>query len=125
MAQSILVFESDPSFVSELEAGFSDVGAQVEVVSDGDVGIARAGQTRRELILLSIELPNTNGFLVCKKIKKKPNLKDIPLVILSSDANADEIFEQHRKLRTRAEDYIQKPVDFPSLLERVRRLVCV
>src|SRR5688500_18448630 len=123
MAHRILVFESHPDFASEVQQGFERLGAKVDVVADGNLGLERAAEKRPDLILLSIELPSMNGFLVCKKIKKDNALKDIPLIILSSDANADEIFEQHKKLRTRAEDYVKKPVPFEELLERVQRLV--
>lgn len=123
MAQRILVFESDQDFASDIQTNFESLGTEVEVVADGTTGLQRAADTPPDLILLSIELPSMNGFLVCKKIKKNPQLKDIPLVILSSDANAEEIFEQHKKLRTRAEEYIRKPVPFEDLLARVKRLI--
>ncbi len=123
MAQRILVFESDNDFATEVQSRFRRAGAEVEVVADGAEGLDRASASPPNLILLSIELPSMNGFLVCKKIKKANELKDIPLVILSSDANADEIFEQHKKLRTRAEEYIKKPVAADELFDRVRGLV--
>src|SRR6185436_1677619 len=71
---------------------------------------------------LSIELPRMNGFSVCNKLKKDPALKDVPLIIMSSDSS-DETFEQHRKLRTRAEDYVHKPIAFGELLEHMRPYV--
>lgn len=122
MAQRILVIDTDADFTGTLKAGFGALGVSVEVVEDGDVGVSRASAERPDVILLAIELGGVNGFLVCKKIKKSGDLKDIPLIILSSEAS-DEIFEQHGKLRTRAEDYVHKPVAFDVLLERVRRLV--
>ena len=60
-----------------------------------------------------------NGFLVCKKIKKTAELENVPLVILSSEVD-EETFEQHKKLRTRADDYIRKPIAFSELFERVK-----
>ena len=60
-----------------------------------------------------------NGFSVCNKLKKDPALKDVPLIIMSSESS-DETFEQHRKLRTRAEDYVHKPIAFGELLEHMR-----
>ncbi len=125
MAQRILAFESDPSFSELLEEGFAGRGVALDIVADGSAGLERAAEERPDLILLSIELPSMNGFLVCKKLKKNAELKDVPLIILSSDANAEEIFEQHRKLRTRAEDYLRKPIAFDELLERVRAYVAV
>ncbi|MEM1414994.1 MAG: response regulator, partial [Myxococcota bacterium] len=125
MAHRILAFESDATFSDVLERGFAGRGVSLEIVSDGATGLARAEAHRPDLILLSIELPSMNGFLVCKKLKKNPELKSVPLVILSSDANADEIFEQHKKLRTRAEEYVRKPVAIEDLLDCARRYVDV
>jgi len=125
MAHRILVFESDDEFASQVQAGFNRMGVDVEVVADANEGLQRATTSRPDLILVAVELPGMNGFLVCKKIKKHNDLKDIPLVLLSSHADAEGSFEQHKKLRTRAEDYIRKPIEFGDLLERVRKLVPV
>jgi CheY-like chemotaxis protein len=83
-----------------------------------------AASERPDLILLSIELPRMNGFSVCNKLKKDPALKDVPLIIMSSDSS-EETFDQHRKLRTRAEDYVRKPIAFGELLEHMRPFVKV
>jgi DNA-binding response OmpR family regulator len=99
----VLVFESDPSFAGELRTELGRLGATVQVVDDGNVGLQVAASDRPDLILLSIELPRMNGFSVCNKLKKDESLKHVPLVIMSSESS-DETFEQHRKLRTRAED---------------------
>src|SRR5256885_10756776 len=118
----VLVFESDPSFAGELRTELGRLGASVQVVDDGNAGLSAAASDRPDLILLSIELPRMNGFSVCNKLKKDPVLKDVPLIIMSSESS-DETFEQHRKLRTRAEDYVHKPIAFGDLLERIRPLV--
>ena len=118
----VLVFESDASFAGELRNELGRLGCLVQVVDDGNVGLSAAQSDRPDLILLSIELPRMNGFSVCNKLKKDPQLKDVPLVIMSSESS-DETFEQHKKLRTRAEDYVHKPVAFGELLQRIRPLV--
>lgn len=118
MGQRILLFESDTAFAQEVQAKFEALGATVEVAGDGQQGLDFATARRPDLILLSIELPGMNGFLVCKKLKKQDGLSDVPLVILSSEATED-VFEQHKKLRTRAEDYLHKPIAFADLLQRV------
>lgn len=122
MAIKVLVFESDAAFAQELETEFSKLGAVTRLVDDGAAGIEAAIQSRPDLILLAIELPRMNGFSICNKIKKDPSLKDVPLIIMSSDSSED-TFDQHRKLRTRADDYVRKPIAFGELLERVRKLV--
>ncbi|HEX3345020.1 MAG TPA: response regulator, partial [Polyangiaceae bacterium] len=69
-----------------------------------------------------MELPRMNGFSVCNKLKKDPNLKDVPLVIMSTESS-DETFDQHKKLRTRAEDYVHKPIAFGELLQHIQAFV--
>ena len=118
----VLVFESDSSFAGELRVELGRLGCTVQVVDDGNVGLQVATADRPDLILLSIELPRMNGFSVCNKLKKDPQLKDVPLVIMSSESS-EETFEQHRKLRTRAEDYVHKPIAFGELLEHIRVFV--
>src|ERR1700742_2894468 len=115
-------FESDAGFAGELRSALGQLGCTVQVVDDGNVGLQAASSDRPDLILLSIELPRMNGFSVCNKLKKDPQLKDVPLVIMSSESS-DETFEQHRKLRTRAEDYVHKPIAFGELLQPTRPFV--
>jgi len=122
MGQRILLFEADQGFAHEVRQKFEALGVTVDVANDGDQGLDIAAAHRPDLILLTIELPRMNGFLVCKKIKKLDTLASVPLLILSSEATED-VFEQHKKLRTRAEDYIHKPIGFADLLQRTQRFM--
>src|SRR5258708_9438899 len=63
-----------------------------------------------------------HGSSVCNKLKKDAGLKEVPLIIMSSESS-DETFEQHKKLRTRAEDYIHKPIAFGELLRHIQGFV--
>lgn len=118
----VLIFEYDRPFADALERAFARRGCSVRVVDDGQVGLDVALDDRPGLIILAIELPRMNGFAVCNRIKKHPDLKDIPLVIVSSDS-PPETFEQHSKLRTRAEDYAHKPIDPEALIARASAFV--
>src|SRR4051794_4179969 len=124
MGQKVLVFESDATFAADLRNELTKLGCNVQVVDDGNAGLQQATSLRPDLILLSIELPRMNGFSVCNKLKKDPSLKDVPLIIMSSESS-DETFEQHRKLRTRAEDYVHKPISFDDLLARITPFVAL
>lgn len=122
MSKRVLVFESDAKFADELRENFQDMGASVGVFGDGDQGIADAMAHKPDVILLSIELAGVNGFLVCKKLKKSAELKDVPVIVLSSEAT-DDIFDQHKKLKTRAELYLHKPITFGALFDHLRPFV--
>src|ERR1700753_3864624 len=122
MTTKVLVFESDAAFAAELRSELAKLDCDVTVVDDGNAGLQQAASDVPNLILLSIELPRMNGFSVCNKLKKDPALKDVPLVIMSSESS-QETFEQHRKLRTRAEDYVHKPLTWPELHARINPLI--
>ncbi|HMY19130.1 MAG TPA: response regulator, partial [Polyangium sp.] len=92
----ILVFESEPAFAWELRTELGRLGCTVQIVDDGNAGLQIAANDRPDLVLLSIELPRMNGFSICNKFKKDPHLRDVPLIIMSSDSS-EETFEQHRR----------------------------
>ncbi|MCG8557435.1 MAG: response regulator [Proteobacteria bacterium] len=122
MTHRVLVFENDERYSAELRAELESLGASVDVANNGLDGIKQAEDARPDLILLAVELDGMNGFLVCKKIKKNSNLRSVPLIILSSEAT-EETFEQHKRLRTRAQDYVRKPISAQDLVARARQLV--
>lgn len=122
MGLKIVVFEHEASFAIELKHELSKFGCDVKVIDDGIYSLESMEHFVPDLILLTIELPHINGFSICNKIKKEPQFKEIPLIVLSSEAS-DETFEQHKKLRTHADDYIRKPIAVRELLQRIQMLV--
>jgi CheY-like chemotaxis protein len=120
MVKKVLIFESDATFAEELRGGFARLGCEVSIVEDATQGLQAATQQKPDLILLAVELPRSNGFSVCNKLKRDAGLQAVPVLILSRDST-EETFEQHRRLRGRAEDYIHKPVTFEALLERASK----
>lgn len=122
MTTKVLVFESDAEFAQSLTAGLAQYGCETKVVDDGEEGILAASADTPDLILLTIELPRMNGFSVCNKLKRNPDLKKVPLVLLSSEAT-DETFDQHKRLRTRADEYVHKPVSVADLVKKLEGIV--
>ena len=122
MSTKVLVFESDAAFAGELRSELAKLGCETAVVDDGNAGLQQAASDKPDLILLSIELPRMNGFSVCNKLKKDGKLKDVPLIIMSTESS-EETFEQHKKLRTRAEDYVHKPIAFGELLQHINQFI--
>lgn len=69
-----------------------------------------------DLILLDINMPEMNGFEVCKKLKKDPETMDIPIIFLTAKADSEDIVEG---LSIGAVDYVTKPFNTKELLSRV------
>lgn len=122
MSKTVLLIESDPKFAREMSAALESRGFGVRISSDGKEGVELARALRPDCVVLCVELPGLSGYSWCNRLKKDDVLKAIPLVITSAEATP-ETFEQHRKLKTRAEDYLIKPFLPATLVERVGALV--
>lgn len=72
-----------------------------------------------DIILLDINLPRKNGFEVLEKIKSDPNLKRIPVIMLSSSSSEDHI---HKSYDLNVNVYVTKPVDFDEYIQVVKTI---
>jgi CheY-like chemotaxis protein len=72
------------------------------------------------VIVVSVELPRMSGFWVCSKLKKDERFRDVPLILVSQEAT-EATFEEHKKLKTRAEAYLHKPFLFDQLRSEIER----
>jgi len=119
-ATSVLLIEDTPSqalrFMSSLENG----GYHVQWAKDGLGGIAAARATEFALIILDIELPDIDGFEVCRRLKADPSLTNIPVVMLTTYDRAEDALTG---LEQGAIDYIPKdPFAEAVLLETLRQM---
>ena len=120
MASSILLIESEASVIAALRPAFEGLGYEVLVTDDGDEGVSLAVQHRPALIYLAVELPGQSGYAVCKRLKREQETESLPVFIASSTGTA-ELFEQHRRLKTRAEEYFTKPLRVDAFMTAARR----
>jgi DNA-binding response OmpR family regulator len=117
---SVLLIEDTASqalrFMSSLENG----GYHVRWAKNGLGGIAAAREEEFALIILDIELPDIDGFEVCRRLKTDPSLTDIPVVMLTSHDRAEDALTG---LERGAIDYIPKdPFAEAVLLETLRQM---
>lgn len=123
MAQKkILVIESDDGFFNEIASMFRAFDVEIRREVDGKTAQEQANDFQPDLVLLCVELPKMSGYSICTKFKKDKKLKNIPMVIMSAEATED-TFEQHRKLKAHAEEYIIKPFTQEQLLGKVQALL--
>ena len=119
----IVLLDGDTNFVSEMEASCTLAGVDLVHGSDPEMVLASAEEEIPDVIVLAIELPGENGYSVCKRIKKRAALKQVPLFIVSSDPNAEEVFAQHRRLRTKADAYLMRPISVEQLWTEMSKTV--
>jgi two-component system, chemotaxis family, response regulator Rcp1 len=124
----ILLVEDNPGDVMLVEEVLSDskVRNRLHVVSDGEQAMEfvrrqgkHAGAPRPDLILLDLNLPKKGGREVLREVKTHPDLKTIPVVVLSSSKSDDDVVNSYE---LHANAYILKPVDFHQFMKVMRAI---
>jgi CheY-like chemotaxis protein len=124
----VLLVEDDPGDVLMTQEAFDEhkVRNKLSVVSDGEEALAylrRQGEhaeaTRPDLILLDLNLPRVDGREVLQVIKEDADLRQIPVVVLTTSQADEDIL---RSYSLHANAYVTKPVDFDRFIAVVRQI---
>jgi CheY-like chemotaxis protein len=122
MAERILLcIEPDSATVDLIRSELAPYGFAVESIPNGDDAIEWGRLNRPSLIILSVE-PRKVGYAICNKLKRSPSLREVPLVLISAEETLA-TFEQHKKLKSRADEYLLKPLHVGDLVGKVDHLV--
>src|SRR5262245_20735246 len=93
---------------------------EVLVAEHGEKGCEIAAAKRPDLILMDLEMPVVDGWEATRRLKSKPETRDIPVIGLSAHALAG---EREKALAAGCEEFDTKPVEFDRLLGKIRKLV--
>ena len=116
---TILVVDDNPDNVEILRAFLESRGYAVAQAPDGRTALARMEQVRPELVLLDVMMPGMDGWQVCRAIKNHPEFGGSTRVVMVTAKGAFE--DKFEGMRSGADDYVVKPVDFKDLLHKVER----
>lgn len=120
MTGLILVVDDVPANVKLLEAKLSNEYYDVISGKDGYEALARAKESKPDLILLDVMMPGMDGFETCSRLKKDPELAHIPVVMVTA---LSEPSDRVQGLEAGADDFITKPINDTALFARVKSLV--
>lgn len=117
---AVLILDDSLTVRMDLADAIEAVG--FSVIPCGSVADARAALRDHDiaLALLDVRLPDGNGVDLLHEIRRDPATAELPIVMLSSEA---EIADRIRGLRMGANDYVGKPYDTSLVIARVRELV--
>ena len=121
----ILLVDDDKDFVEATRLVLESKPYEVVVAYDGDEGLAKARKEKPDLIILDIIMPVKDGFSAAEQLKKDPELKKIPVIMLTSFSEkvGETSLSVSQGLALDAEDYVDKPVAPTELLKWVERLL--
>jgi CheY-like chemotaxis protein len=124
VSKKILLIDSDEAFALALSHAITSRGFTATLATNSEQGMSMAKQDSPDLIVVCVEAQPTNGYMLCTRLKKDDQLKGIPVILTSSLATPDS-FEKHKKLKTRAEEYLIKPFEPIVMLEKASQLLGV
>lgn len=87
----VLIIEDDPLMIRMYKKIFSFDGYEVDTAGDGEEGFSKISSFKPTVILLDVMMPKLNGLEVLEKIKKDPDLKSIPVIMLTNLAGQQDI----------------------------------
>ena len=113
----ILIIEDDEKLREELKIFLNKNGYETTTLTTFDNTIQDILKRKPDLILLDINLPNTDGEYICKEIRKQSNM---PIIIVTSrDNELDELLS----INNGADHYITKPFNIQILLAKIGSLL--
>jgi len=118
----ILIIDDDPLLVTMYEQKFRKDGYEVATALDGEEGLKKIKEEKPTLALLDIMMPKMNGFEVLEAVKKDPQIKNIPVVLLTNLARDEG--DINKGLEMGAVTYLVKSQIKPSqVVEKVKEIL--
>ena len=118
--QQILVVEDEEALCTLLRYNLEAEGYSVSICMNGDEVKQRIKEKQPDLLILDWMLPGLSGIELCRQLRKRSELDDMPIIMLTARGEES---ERIRGLSTGADDYVVKPFSVPELMERIKTVL--
>ena len=116
----ILIVDDDKELCHLLEDYFRPEDIVCRFAYDGRTGLSSMRESRPDLVILDVMLPEQNGFEVLRTMRKDSQLAKLPVIMLTARGDASDMV---RGLDLGADDYLPKPFNPRELLSRIRAVL--
>ncbi len=113
----VMIIEDEEPLVMLLSYNLEKEGYEVASVANGLNAVSEVERLMPSVILLDWMLPEISGVEICKMIRSKPDIKNIPIIMLTAKGQEE---DKIRGLSAGADDYVTKPFSVPELMARVK-----
>jgi len=120
MKPYILIVEDEAALLTLLRYNLEKEGFEVGEAVDGEEALLMVAERRPDLVVLDWMLPTLSGIEVCRRIRRRPEARNVPIVMLTARGEeADRV----RGLNSGADDYVVKPFSPAELVARIRAVL--
>lgn len=112
----ILLVDDEPDIVDTIQCRLEANSFNVVTASNGEEGLQKAADEKPDLILLDTNMPVMNGHEMLENLKKRPGLKDIPVIMCTALCEPQDIATASA---LGIADYVTKPFDYTDLIEKI------
>jgi DNA-binding response OmpR family regulator len=112
----ILLVDDEPDLVDTIQCRLEANSFDVITACDGQEGLEKAADERPDLILLDTNMPVMNGHEMLEQLRKRPDIKDIPVIMCTALCEPQDIAAASAY---DIADYVTKPFDCTELIEKI------
>ena len=116
----ILVVDDEPDLINTIQCRLEFCNYEVITAADGREGLEKAESEMPDLILLDTNMPVMNGHQMLERLRKNPNLKNMPVIMVTAICGPEDIAAASVY---GIADYITKPFDFGELTQKIANIL--
>jgi two-component system phosphate regulon response regulator PhoB len=120
LSRRVLVVEDEDNIATALEFLITREGYGHDRVASGAEALPRIRDTRPDLVLLDVMLPEVSGYEICEGIRTDPALARVKVLMMTARGSA---LERRKGMELGADGFISKPFELQDLRAEVRRLL--
>jgi len=118
ISPKILIIDDSPEIRDIIQMRLENVNYKSITAQNGKEGLEKAEAENPDLILLDIKMPVMDGYDTLRQLRQNPNLKDMPVIMVTASHKAENIATA---LSYGITDYVVKPFDHIELINKINK----
>lgn len=119
---NLLLVDDEPSNLGVLTSFLNEKGYLLRIALDGTKAIQLAEESTPDIILLDIMMHGIDGFSVCRQLKRKPELKQVPIIFITA---LNDTASKVKAFQSGAVDFITKPFQQEEVIARIETHITI